>query len=97
MPGDSTEALGMVVRYGETLEAVVSVLAVIILFMVTNWVFHKMHRVRWNAKLRDLSKSAQAVRTPFWETSALLGVGFCPESDQARRGLASSMAYPASG
>jgi len=64
------------IRYGEKLEAVVSVLAVIILFMVTNWVFHKMYWVGWNAKLRDLSKSARAVRTPFWEISALLGVGF---------------------
>ena len=64
------------VRYGEKLEAVISILAVIILLMVTNWVFHKMYWVGWNARLRDLSKSAKAVRAPFWEISALLGVGF---------------------
>ncbi len=64
------------IKYGEKLEAVVSVLAVIILFMVTNWVFHKMYWVGWNAKLRDLSKSAKEVRGPFWEVTALLGVGF---------------------
>ena len=63
-------------RFGEKLEAVVSVLAVIILLMVTNWVFHKMYWVGWNARLRDLSKSAKSVRTPFWEIGALLGVGF---------------------
>jgi high-affinity iron transporter len=63
-------------RYGEKLEAVVSVLAVIILLMVTNWVFHKMYWVGWNAKLRDLSKSAQQVRETRWEIFALLGVGF---------------------
>ncbi len=63
-------------RFGEKLEAVISVFAVIILFIVTNWVFHKMYWVGWNAKLRDLSKSAKAVRAPFWETTALLGVGF---------------------
>jgi high-affinity iron transporter len=63
-------------RYGEKLEAVVSVLAVIILLMVTNWVFHKMYWVGWNAKLRDLSKSAQQVRETRWEILALLGVGF---------------------
>ena len=63
-------------RYGERLEAVVSVLAVIILLMVTNWVFHKMYWVGWNAKLRDLSKSAQAVKETRWEVLALLGVGF---------------------
>ena len=63
-------------RFGEKLEAVVSVLAVIILLMVTNWVFHKMYWVGWNARLRDLSKSAKAVRGPLWEIGALLGVGF---------------------
>ena len=63
-------------RFGEKLEAVVSVLAVFILLMVTNWVFHKMYWVGWNARLRDLSKSAQAVRAPVWEIGALLGVGF---------------------
>jgi high-affinity iron transporter len=63
-------------RFGEKLEAVVSVLAVIILLMVTNWVFHKMYWVGWNARLRDLSKSAKAVRGPIWEIGALLGVGF---------------------
>jgi high-affinity iron transporter len=64
------------IRYGEKLEAVVSVLAVIILLMVTNWVFHKMYWVGWNARLRDLSKSALQVRAPIWEIFALLGVGF---------------------
>jgi len=64
------------IRYGEKLEAVVSVLAVIILLMVTNWVFHKMYWVGWNARLRDLSKSANQVRAPGWEIFALLGVGF---------------------
>ncbi len=63
-------------RFGEKLEAIVSVLAVLILLMVTNWVFHKMYWVEWNARLRDLSKTAKAVRAPIWEIFALLGVGF---------------------
>jgi high-affinity iron transporter len=63
-------------RFGEKLEAVVSVLAVIILLMVTNWVFHKMYWVGWNARLRDLSRTAKTVRAPVWEIFALLGVGF---------------------
>ncbi len=63
-------------KYGEKLEAIVSVLAVIILFIVTNWVFHKMYWVGWNARLRDLSKSAKSVHAPGWEILALLGVGF---------------------
>ncbi len=63
-------------RFGEKLEAVVSVLAVIILFIVTNWVFHRVYWVGWNSKLRSLSKSAQDVSSTRWEWLALLGVGF---------------------
>ena len=63
-------------RYGEKLEAVISILAVIILLMVTNWVFHKFYWVGWNAKLRSLSKGAQKTVTDRWEWLALLGVGF---------------------
>lgn len=63
-------------RFGEKLEAVVSVLAVIILLIVTNWVFHRFYWVGWNTKLRSLSKAAQGVRSTRWESFALLGVGF---------------------
>jgi high-affinity iron transporter len=63
-------------RYGEKLEAVISVLAVIILLMVTNWVFHKFYWVGWNAKLRSLSKASQKTASDHWEWLALLGVGF---------------------
>ncbi len=63
-------------RYGEKLEAVVSILAVIILLMVTNWVFHKFYWVGWNAKLRSLSKASQQNVSMRWEWLALLGVGF---------------------
>jgi high-affinity iron transporter len=63
-------------HYGETLEAVISVLAVIILLMVTNWVFHKYYWTGWNARLRDLSKAAQRQQETRWENLALIGVGF---------------------
>jgi len=63
-------------RYGETLEAVISIIAVIILLVVTNWVFHKYYWTGWNARLRDLSKAAQMPRTQFFESLALVGVGF---------------------
>ena len=63
-------------HYGEKLEAVVSILAVFILFIVTNWVFHKFYWVGWNAKIRSLTKSAQNVDADRWEKLALLGVGF---------------------
>ncbi|MBV9657426.1 MAG: FTR1 family protein [Verrucomicrobia bacterium] len=63
-------------QHGEKLEAVVSILAVIILLIVTNWVFHKFYWVGWNAKIRSLSKAAQNVNQQRWEFLALLGVGF---------------------
>jgi high-affinity iron transporter len=63
-------------RYGEKLEAVISILAVVILLMVTNWVFHKFYWVGWNAKLRSLSKASQKNVSDRWEWLALLGVGF---------------------
>ena len=63
-------------HYGEKLEAVVSILAVFILFIVTNWVFHKFYWVGWNAKIRSLSKAAQNTESQRWEKLALLGVGF---------------------
>jgi high-affinity iron transporter len=63
-------------HYGEKLEAFVSILAVIILLIVTNWVFHKFYWVGWNAKIRSLSKAAQNVDRQRWEFLALLGVGF---------------------
>ncbi len=63
-------------HYGEKLEAIVSILAVCILLLVTNWVFHKFYWVGWNAKIRSLSKAAQNVDRQRWEWVALLGVGF---------------------
>lgn len=63
-------------RYGELLEAVISLLAVAILLMVTNWVFHKYYWTGWNARLRQLSKAAAKPKAPWLESVALVGVGF---------------------
>lgn len=63
-------------RYGETLEAVVSVLAVVVLLIVTNWVFHKMYWVEWNARLRTLTRSVNTDEQSTASTMAMIGVGF---------------------
>lgn len=63
-------------RFGEKLEAVISVLAVIVLLIVTNWVFHKVYWVGWNAKLRKLSKGAQRSGESRLEWLSLVTVGF---------------------
>ncbi|MDD5199897.1 MAG: FTR1 family protein [Terrimicrobiaceae bacterium] len=63
-------------RYGETLEAVISILAVIILLIVTNWVFHKYYWTGWNTRLRELKDKAALRRGQRWESFAMCGVGF---------------------
>ena len=63
-------------RYGETLEAVISILAVIILLIVTNWVFHKYYWTGWNVRLRELKDKAATQRGRRWEAFAMCGVGF---------------------
>lgn len=63
-------------RYGETLEVIISIIAVIVLLIVTNWVFHKYYWSGWNAKLRQLSKAALGKQGTGVENLALVGVGF---------------------
>lgn len=63
-------------RFGEKLESIVSVLAVVVLLMVTNWVFHKVYWVGWNAKLRKLSKAAGPAEESGLEWLSLVTVGF---------------------
>lgn len=63
-------------RFGEALEAVISLLAVFILLMVTNWVFHKVYWTNWNAKLRSLSRAVDGGGETRWSSMAMVGVGF---------------------
>lgn len=65
------------IHYGERLEAIISLLAVGILLMVTNWVFHKVYWVQWNTKLRHLYRSVEEKQAGSrWEWLSLVGVGF---------------------
>ena len=63
-------------HHAERLEAVISVLAVAVLLVVTNWVLHKYYWTGWNAKLRELSAICRSKKSPFFRTLALVGVGF---------------------
>lgn len=63
-------------RYGELIEAIIALIAVVILLMVTNWVFHKYYWAGWNSRLRQLSKAATKPKSPWMESVALVGVGF---------------------
>jgi len=68
--------IGSFTSYGERLEAVVSVLAVIVLLIVTNWVFHKMYWVDWNTKLRHLTRAVASDTRTKSTSFAMIGVGF---------------------
>lgn len=43
------EVLQALARYGETLEAVVSLIAIVVLLLITNWFFHKAYWDQWLA------------------------------------------------
>lgn len=43
------EVLQALARYGETLEAIVSLIAIVVLLLITNWFFHKAYWDQWLA------------------------------------------------
>lgn len=63
-------------HHAERLEAVISALAVAVLLIVTNWVFHKYYWTGWNAKLRELGAMSRKKTSPRFQALALWGVGF---------------------
>ncbi|MGB3328501.1 MAG: FTR1 family protein [Thermomicrobiales bacterium] len=54
-------------RYGEKLEAIVSLIAVAVLLIIMNWFFHKMYWTRWigrqHSRRREVVKGAVAGQT----------------------------------
>lgn len=61
-------------RYGEKLEAVVSLIAIAILLLITNWFFHKSYWDNWLAKFHGRKKSLLAGETGVW--LGLVSLGF---------------------
>ena len=43
-------------QYGEKLEAIVGIIAVVVLILVLNWFFHKVYWTEWIASHRKRSK-----------------------------------------
>lgn len=72
----SRTVITSLINYGEKLEAVISILAVCVLLLVTNWVFHKVYWVQWNTKLRHLTSAVKTAGAHRWEWLSLIGVGF---------------------
>jgi high-affinity iron transporter len=63
------EVLQSLARYGEKLEAVVSILAIAVLLVIMNWFFHKTYWTNWLAKFH-----AQKRRLLNEETGLFLGL-----------------------
>ncbi|PTY01003.1 hypothetical protein DB346_15480 [Verrucomicrobia bacterium LW23] len=72
----SQTLIASLMKYGEHLEAVISIAAVGILLMVTNWVFHKYYWVGWNSTLRELAGAVNKKTDTLWDSIAMMGVGF---------------------
>jgi len=61
-------------RYGETLEAVVSLIAIGILLLITNWFFHKMYWTDWIANFHQQKKRLISGAAGLW--LGLMTLGF---------------------
>jgi high-affinity iron transporter len=60
-------------RYGETLEAVVSLIAIAILLLITNWFFHKVYWTDWIASFHQKKKRLISGAAGLWLGLATLG------------------------
>ncbi len=65
--------LQMLARYGEKLEAVVSLVAIGILLVITNWFFHKMYWTNWIASFHAQKRRLLSGEAGLWLGLALLG------------------------
>ncbi len=63
------EVLQALARYGEKLEAVISLIAIIVLLLITNWFFHKSYWDGWLARFHARKRSLLS-----GETGLLLGL-----------------------
>ena len=62
------------VAYGERLEAVVSIIAIIVLLMVTNWFFHKSYWTDWLASFHQIKN--RLVQGEAGQMLGLVALGF---------------------
>jgi high-affinity iron transporter len=61
-------------RYGEKLEAVVSIIAIAVLLLITNWFFHKSYWENWLAAFHGRKKRLLTGETGIW--LGLVSLGF---------------------
>lgn len=61
-------------RYGEKLEAIVSLIAIVVLLLITNWFFHKSYWDNWLAAFHGRKRRLLSGETGVW--LGLLSLGF---------------------
>lgn len=61
-------------RYGEKLEAVVSIIAIVVLLLITNWFFHKSYWDNWLAAFHGRKRRLLSNETGVW--LGLISLGF---------------------
>lgn len=62
--------------HGEKLEAIVSIVAIIILLLITNWFFHKVYWNEWIARFHRQKKSLMGREIEIGQTMGLVLLGF---------------------
>lgn len=67
------KVLASLARYGERLEAIVSVVAVGVLLLVTNWFFHKSYWTDWIAKFHSQKKRVMGSSAGQWLGLVMIG------------------------
>jgi high-affinity iron transporter len=60
-------------RYGETLEAIVSLIAIGVLLVITNWFFHKVYWTGWIANFHNQKRKLLSAEVGQWIGLAVLG------------------------
>jgi high-affinity iron transporter len=70
----ANEVLQSLSRYGEKLEAVVSVIAIIVLLLIMNWFFHNTYWTNWMANFHSQKRKLLSKETGLW--LGLMTLGF---------------------
>jgi high-affinity iron transporter len=63
-------------RYGERLEAVMSIVAVVVLLIITNWFFHKAYWVDWLSGFHEKKGELLGNQSGRWQMWGLVTLGF---------------------
>ncbi|MCS6888252.1 FTR1 family protein [Chloroflexus sp.] len=66
-------ALMAMARFGETLEAIVSLIAIAVLLLITNWFFHDVYWKDWMASFHQQKKHILGSQTGQWLGLIMLG------------------------